>query len=197
MTGWDGYVPVLLCRQRSEDAAVAGEYVHLETLRAIDNRESRIIHWQERAKLTHELRKDQLEAFKQERRKKREASKLYLQMIPDTDKDSVMGVQWMCRRSGNGLLNAGSRHFRCNIKRKTNRYWVKYGLLADDLCVDPNSNPVNVRVVSCDPSTLPPDMVYAINSWQSDRNILRWVPAGPQWENAVFSELSKLFSVQS
>lgn len=197
LTGWNGYVPVMLCRQRSEDVAVAAEYVHLETLRANDDRTGRMHHWESRAKLTFESHLAYKESVQRTKQKKREKSKAFLDLIPNLDRDGFLLLQVNCRRSGNSLLHAASMSFRCNIQRKTDLVWVKWGVLGDSICVDPKKGLCNIRFMAGRESDYPRELVSAINSWQSDRNILRWVPAGPQWENAVFSELSKLFSVQS
>lgn len=193
MLDWDGYVPVLLSRAQSTDVSKAAEYVHTEALRAADNREGRILHWEHRAKLTRDFYLAYLESVKQERRQKRESSRLQTENIPDIDKDTVIILNVLCRRSGNSLLAAASSNFRFNIKRSRCKQWSKYALFADNVCINPEKPLCSIRFMACRPEDLSDDMRNAILQWQTDRNILRWIPVCGNWEEQAFVELVQIF----
>lgn len=194
MSGWDGYVPVLLSRAQSTDVAKAAEYVHTEALRAADNREGRILHWEHRAGLTRDFYLAYLESVKQARKTKREESMRNANLIPDIDKDTSMILNVLCRRSGNSLLAAASGIFRYNIKHSNNLQWSKYALFADNVCINPAKPLCSIRFMACRPEDLSDDMRNAILQWQTDRNILRWIPVCGNWEEQAFMELAQIFS---
>lgn len=194
MSDWDGYVPVLLSRAQSTDVSKAAEYVHTEALRAADNPEARTLHWQHRAALTRESHLAYLASLKQERREKRENSRLRTESIPDIDKDTSTILNVLCRRSGNSLLAAASGIFRYNIKHSNNLQWCKYALFADNVCIDPAKPLCSIRFLACRPEDLSDDQRASVLKWQSDRNILRWIPVYGNWEEQAFMELAQIFS---